>query len=151
MASADITAKDTAVKGVNSPSNYTRSAAHLIDGGEFPGILDVDTHDICKLPAGAAVTGITVISLDSAASSGSATAQFKLKVGDSSAEALHTAIGKADLAAGDVAKYSVAKIKGYEADKEPLLQLTVGTAAFTALKLLVIVDYIPATEFITAG
>ena len=35
MASVDITAFDTVVKGVNSPNCYIRSEAHLIDGSEY--------------------------------------------------------------------------------------------------------------------
>ena len=151
MASADITAKNTLVAGVNSPNNYIRSEAHLIDGTENPGVLAADTHSLFKLPAGSAVTGLTIVSLATATSSGSATAQFKVKVGTSDAEAMHTAVALADLAAGDTAKFLTTKIKGYEADKEPLIQLTVGTAAFTALKLLVIVEYLPVSDFMTAG
>lgn len=151
MAAADITAKDTVVKGVNSLNNYTRFEAHLLDGTEHPGILAADTHDLFKIPAGNAVTGITIVSLDTATSSGSATATFKAKVGTADAEALHSAVALADLAAGDTAKFLTTKIKGYAADAETLIQLTVGTAAFTKLKLLVIVEYVPVVEFMTAG
>lgn len=150
MASADITAKDTILKGVNSLNNYVRSEAHLIDGSQHAGILAADTHSLFIIPKGNMLTGLKVLSLETAASSGSATAQFKASI-NSVAEALHTAIGKADLAAGDVAVIPVEKIKGYDASYDTVIQLTVGTAAFTTLKLLVVAEYIPVVEFMTAG
>lgn len=150
MASADITAKETRLKGVNSFDNYIRRETHLIDGAENAGILAADTHSLFIIPKGNMLTGLKVLSLETAASSGSATAQFKASI-NSVAEALHTAIGKADLAAGDVAVIPVEKIKGYDASYDTVIQLTVGTAAFTTLKLLVVAEYIPVTEFLTAG
>ena len=150
MASADITTKDTIVKGVNSENNYVRSEAHILDGTENSGILAADTHDLFVIPKGNALVGLKVIALASTTSGGSATVQFKAKIG-ASAEAIHTAIGKADLAAGDVVNIPVEKIKGYDGSDATVIQLTVGTAALTALKLLVIAEYIPVKEFMTAG
>ena len=150
MASVDITGFDTVVKGVNSPNCYIRSEAHLIDGSEYSGILAVETHSLFTIPAGNALTALKVCALADTASDGSATVQFKAKIG-ASAEAIHTAIGKADLAAGDVVDLPVVKIKGYDASAATVIQLTVGTAALTALKLLVIAEYIPVKEFMTAG
>ena len=150
MASADITAKDTLVKGVNSLTNYTRSEAHILDGSENAGILAADTHSLFELPAGSMLTALKVLALDDTASSGSATVQFKAKIG-ASAEALHTAIGKADLAEGDVVNIPVEKVCAYDADNPIVIQMTVGTAALTAVKLLVVAEYIPVVEFMTAG
>lgn len=152
MASADITAKDTVVRGVNSPNNYVRSEAHLIDGTENAEILAADTHSLFKLPKGTMLTGLKICALENTASSGSATLQFKAKVGDSAAEAINSsAIAKADLQKGDVVCIPVEKIKTYDADNGAVVQLTVGTADLTALKLLVVAEYIPVTEFMTAG
>ena len=152
MASADITGKDTLVKGVNSPNYYVQSEAHLIDGTEEPGVLASDTHDLFKIAKGNMLTGLKVCALANTTSEGSATVQFKAKVGSAAAEAINgTAIGKADLQAGDVVCIPVEKIKGYDAEGDVLIQLTVGTAALTAVKLLVVAEYIPVTQFLTAG
>lgn len=152
MASADITGNDTRVKGVNSPNNYVQSEAHLLDGEEFAGILAADTHDLFKIGAGNALTGLKVCVLANTTSEGSATVQFKAKVGSGAAEAINgTAIGKADLQAGDVVSIPVEKIKAYDGTDETLIQMTVGTAALTAFKVLVVAEYIPVKQFITAG
>ena len=150
MASADITAKDTVVKGVNSPNNYLRTVAHLLDGSEHSGILASDTHSLFVIQKGNMLTGLKVVALADTTSSGSATVQFKASI-NSVAEALHTAIGKADLAAGDVVVIPVETIKGYDPSYDTVVQMTVGTAALTALKLLVFAEYLPVAEFITAG
>ncbi len=150
MASADITTKDTLVKGVNSMNNYIRSEAHILDGVENPGILAADTHSLFVIPKGNALVGLKIVALADTTSAGSATVQFKASI-NSVAEAIHTAIGKADLAAGDVVVADVAKIKGYDASYDTVIQMTVGTAALTAVKLLVIAEYLPVVEFMTAG
>ena len=151
MASADITGKDTLVKGVNSPNNYIRSEAHLLDGNEFPGILAADTHDLFRIPKGNALVRLTVVALENTASGGSATLQFKAKINGASEAVNGTAIAKADIAKGDVVVLPVAKIKGYDRENDTIIQLTVGTAALTALKLLVIADYLPVAEFMELG
>ena len=150
MANADITANDTLIKGVNSFRNYLQSEAHLIDGGEYAGILATGTHDLFKIPAGNMLVGLSIVALGDTASSGEATVQFKAKIG-SAAENIGDAIGKADLAAGDVVTLTAVKIKGYNADKDIVIEMTVGVAALTALKLFVIANYIPVEEFTTAG
>jgi hypothetical protein len=150
MTSADITALDTVVKGVNSEKNYIRSEAHILDGVENPGILAADTHSLFVIPKGNALVGLKIIALGDTTSSGSATVQFKASI-NSVAEAIHTAIGKADLAAGDVSVFDVLKIKGYDPNYDTIIQMTVGTAALTAVKLLVIAEYIPVEMFMTAG
>ena len=152
MASADITTKDTLVKGVNSENNYIRSEAHILDGVENPGILAADTHSLFKIPKGNALVGLKVISLATATSGGSATVQFKTKVGTASAEAINgSAIALAKLAAGEVHNFNAAAIVTYSATADTTIQMTVGTAALTAVKLLVIAEYIPVDMFMTAG
>ena len=150
MANADITANDTLIKGVNSFRNYLQSEAHLIDGGEYAGILATGTHDLFKIPAGNMLVGLSIVALGDTASSGEATVQFKAKI-DSAAENIGDAIGKADLAAGDVVTLTVSKIKGYNAENDIVIEMTVGVAALTGLKLFVIANYVPVKEFITAG
>ena len=150
MASADITTKDTLVKGVNSMNNYVRSEAHILDGVENSGILAQDTHDLFVIPAGNALVGLKVIALSSTTSSGSATVQFKAKVGTETATAVGSAIAKANLAAGFVQNLAVATL-AYSDTAGTTIEMTVGTAALTAVKLLVIAEYIPVHEFMTAG
>lgn len=150
MAATDITAKETIVKGVNSPNNYIRSEARLIDGAENAGLLTVETHSLFVIPKGNMLTGLKVVALAAVTSDGSATLQFKANIGDA-AEAVHTAIAVANLAKGDVHVLPVAAIKGYDADNDTTIQLTVGVAALTALKVLVVAEYIPVVEFMTAG
>jgi len=152
MASADITSKDTSVKGVNSPTNYIRSEAHLIDGVENPGILAADTHSLFVIPKGNAIVGLKVVALSDTTSAGSATVTFKVKVGTETATAVGSAIAKANLAAGFVHNLAVATLAyGSGSSDDITIQMTVGTAALTAAKLLVIVDTVPVEMFMTAG
>jgi len=151
MAATDITGKLTLVKGVNSLNNYTRSQAHLIDGSEHAGILTVETHDLFSIPKGNMLTGLKIVALVNSLSAGGATVQFKAKIGAAAESINATAIGKADLAAGDVVVLPVEKIKGYDVENDTVIQLTVGTAALTQLKLFVIAEYIPVLEFMTMG
>jgi hypothetical protein len=150
MASADITTKDTIVKGVNSENNYVRSEAHILDGTENSGILAADTHDLFVIPKGNALVGLKVIALSSTTSGGSATVQFKAKVGTETATAIGSAIAKANLAAGFVHNLAVATL-AYSATADTTIEMTVGTAALTAVKLLVIAEYIPVDMFMNAG
>ena len=82
MAATDITAKETIVKGVNSPNNYIRSEARLIDGAENAGLLTVETHSLFVIPKGNMLTGLKVVALAAVTSDGSATLQFKAKIGE---------------------------------------------------------------------
>jgi len=150
MAATDITAKETLVKGVNSPNNYIRSEARLIDGAENSGLLTVETHSLFVIPKGNMLTGLKVVALAAVTSGGSATLQFKASISDT-AEAIHTAIAVANLAKGDVHVLPVTAIKGYDAEADTTIQLTVAVAALTALKVLVVAEYIPVVEFMTAG
>lgn len=151
MAATDITGKLTLVKGVNSLNNYIRSEAHIIDGSEHTGILTVAAHDLFVIPKGNMLTGIKIVALTDTLSAGSATVQFQAKIGAAAEDINATAIGKADLAAGDVVVLPVEKIKGYDDDTDTVIQLTVGTAALTQLRLFVIAEYIPVLEFMTMG
>lgn len=146
---ADITGNETTVKGVNSV-NYVRYFAHRINGAEHSGILATGTHDLFKIPAGNLLTGIKAVALANTTSSGSATIQFKLKIGDA-AEAIGSAVGKADIQAGDSINAAVTGIKAYSGDDDLVVELVVGTAALTAVDLLVIAETVPVKEFITAG
>lgn len=148
---ADFTNIDFRVNGVNQDTNYKKQYAFCIDTAEYSGMQATGTHDIAVIPAGEAVTGLTIFVLTSAASSGSATVQFKLDF-DGTAEAVNsTALAIANLAAGDIADLSVNGIKAFDTAKECTLQFTVGTAALTAGKFLIVVDTIPVAEFINKG
>jgi hypothetical protein len=141
---ADITNKNIAVPGVNSATNYKVEHAYLLNLGTMAEIAKTGTHDLVKLPAGEALTGLKVIVIEPATSGGAATAQFKV----SGAAVNSSALALAGLAAGMVQNFNVSGIAAYG---EKVLQLTVGTADYTGGKLLVIAETIPAEMFVTAG
>lgn len=141
---ADITNKNIAVPGVNSATNFVRERAFLLDMDTTAEIAAVGTHDLVKLPAGEALTGLKVIVIAPATSGGAATAQFKVN----GASVNSTALALAGLGEGMVHCFGVSGVKAYG---ENTLQLTVGTAAYTGGKLLVIAETIPAEMFVTNG
>ena len=149
MADVDITAKDTRLNGILSDEIYIKQEAHVIDFAEL-GVNGTGTHDLFKLAPGDALVGLTVIVLTGFTSDGSATVQFKSKF-NASAEALKDAIAKADLAAGDVYKIAAPGVKGYDGSYGAVIQATVGTAALTAGKALIIASVVPAKQFLTRG
>lgn len=148
---ADLTNTDFRINGVNQDTSFIKQRSYLLDGTVNSGLLSTGTHSVIVLPKGEAVVKLRVVSLESATSSGAATLQFKIGF-DNVAEAVNSnAIALAALAAGDVYDFPVNAIKGYDDSKPPVVQLTVGTAAFTKLKLMVVVDTLPVTEFTTLG
>lgn len=151
MAAEDITGKDTVLKGVNSPNNYVRSVAHLIDGTEHAGILAMDTHDLFRIPKGNMLKELTVLALGDTTSSGAATIQFKAKTGAAAEAVNSTALAIADLAKGDAVALPVEKIKAYDPENDIIIQMTVGTAALTAIRILIVAEFLPVAEFMTAG
>lgn len=141
---ADITNKNIAVPGVNSNTNFIKQYSYVIDFGVNADVAEVGTHDIVKLPAGEALTGLKVIVLGKVTSGGAATVQFKT----SGAAVNSTALALAGLNEGLVHSLNVAGIAAYG---ENTLQLTVGTAAVTGGKVLLIAETIPAEMFVTNG
>jgi hypothetical protein len=141
---ADITNKNISIPGVNSATNFALERAYMLDFGVNADIADVGTHDLVKLPDGEALTGLKVIVIEPAASGGAATAQFKVN----GSAVNSTAIALAGMGEGMVQCFSVSGVKAYG---ENTLQLTVGSAAYTGGKLLVIAETIPAKMFVTAG
>lgn len=141
---ADITNKNISVPGVNSATNYVQERAFLLDMGVNADVSATGTHDLVKLPAGEALTGLKVIVIGGATSSGSATAQFKVNGSNINS----TALALAGLAEGMVHSFNVAGIKAYG---ENTLQLTVASASYTGGKLLIIAETIPAEMFVTNG
>ena len=141
---ADITNKNIAVPGVNSTTNFVRQYAYLLDFTVNADVADVGTHDIAKLPPGEALVGMKVVVIEKAASGGAATLQ--LKVNGSTINS--TALALAGLAEGFSHNINVTGIKAYG---ENILQATVGTAAYTGGKLLIVAETIPAEMFVTNG
>lgn len=140
----DVTNRNFAVPGVNSVANYIESKAFEFDFANVSDITAVGSHDVVKLEADKALVGLKVIVIDKATSSGSATLQFKVN-----GTAINsTAVALAALDAGYVHNFVVT---GAQAYGENTLSITVGGAAFTGGKLLVIADTIPAKMFVTAG
>jgi hypothetical protein len=141
---ADITNKNIQIPGGNSATNYKIERAYMLDFGTNAEIAATGTHDLVKLPAGEAVVGFKIVAVEGAASGGAATAQFKLN-----GSAINSsAIALAALADGMVHNVNVSGIAAYG---ENTLQLTVGGAAYTAGKLLVIVETLPVDMFVNAG
>lgn len=148
---ADITNKNCRVPGVNQDTNFMKQRSYCFDGGVVPEIMSIGTHNIIAVPVGECVAKIRVIALENSTSGGSATLQFKLSFGETSEVINSSTIAVGALAAGDVHELVVNGIKAYDAEKTPVIQLVVGSSAFTAMKLLVIVETLPVTEFMTMG
>lgn len=141
---ADITNKNISVPGVNSNTSFLKQYAFLLDFGTFAEIAAVGTHDLVKLPAGEALMTLKVVVVDKVTSGGAATAQFKVN----GAAVNSTAVALAGLAAGYTHNLNVSGVAAYG---ENTLQLTVGTAAYTGGKLLVVAETLPADLFVTNG
>jgi hypothetical protein len=147
---ADLTNRNYQVPGVNSDTNYLKQRAFMLDLGDAA-IAAVDTHDFATIPAGEAIANLRIVVLEAVTSSGSGTLQFKASF-NKVAEALHqSALAVANLAAGDVHNVAVAGVKGVDMAYEGVLQLTVGSAALTGGKVLVIVETLPAADFVRKG
>jgi hypothetical protein len=141
---ADITNKNIDVPGVNSTTNFLKQYAFELDFNTLSEIAATGTHDLKKLPAGEALVGLKVVVIEAAASGGAATAQFKVNGG-----AINTsAVALAGLAAGFVHNLNVSGVAAYG---ENTIQLTVGGAAYTGGKLLVVAETLPADLFVTNG
>ena len=148
---ADFTNIDFRANGVNQDTNYKKQYAFLVNAAEYAEMLKVGTHDFTIIPAGEAITDLNVMALADAGSAGSATLQFKIAI-DGTAEAINsTAIGLADLKAGDVHTATANKIKTFDKEKAGVLQITVGGADFTDLNFMLVVSTIPVKEFTTNG
>lgn len=147
----NITNINLNVPGVNSATNYLHQKAYCIDFATLSGIAATGTHDIIKLPKGEALQAVRLIALESAASTGSATLQFKLAFNGTAANINSTAFALAGLAQGVTQNVAVNGIKTFDAEYEGVLQMTVGSAAYTAGKFLLILETIPAEAFVTNG
>jgi hypothetical protein len=145
---ADITNKNIQIPGVNSSTNYVQQRAYILNFNTAADITAVDTHAIVSIPAGEALTGLKVIVVEDITSSGSATVQFKL-----SGTAINsTAISLTNLKKGYATAFNAANIKNNIDDETAnILQLTVGSAAITGGKIMVIAETIPVDSFINAG
>lgn len=141
---ADITNKNITVPGVNSTTNFVKQYALLLDMNTMSEIAETGTHDIFALPPGEALVGLKIVVIEKATSGGSATAQFKVN----GSAVNTTALALAALADGFTHNLNVAGIAAYGENK---IQLTVGSAAYTGGKFLVVAETLPAEMFVTAG
>jgi hypothetical protein len=148
---ADLTNIDFTVNGVNQDTNYIKQYAFMPDAKEYPAMAAVGTHDIIELPEGEAVTKLRLFVMEDAASSGAATVQFKIAFNGIAENINSTAIAITDLKAGDVIELPVNKIKGFEIGNPGIVQFTVGTAALTALKFMLVIETIPVKAFANNG
>ena len=141
---ADITNKNIFIPGVNSSTNFIQQYAAELDMNTMSEIAAAGTHDLVKLPPGEALVGLKVVVIEKATSGGAATAQFKVN-----GSAINTtALALAGLGEGFVHNFAVSGVAAYG---ENTLQLTVGTAAYTGGKFLVIAETLPAEKFVTNG
>jgi hypothetical protein len=148
---ADITNQNIRVPGVNAAGTFVKQQSYVVDFATLSGIAGTGTHDIIKLDKGDAVVGVRVVALESAASSGAATLQLKLAFHGSAANINSSAVALAGLAKGVVQNMPVSGIKSFDSEYEGVIQLVVATAAYTAGKLLLIVDTVPAEAFVVNG
>lgn len=153
---ADVTTKVARMNGFYQPNTLVKTTVHLLDFGAAPDAMGVDTHDLVKIPAGHAVTGVTVVPLVAFTSDGNATLTIKVKAGTETAASIGSAIAKANLAAGKVTKLIPSAGAQLLKDTngiyaEEVLQATVGAAAFTAGKALIIIDAIPVGDLLVNG
>ena len=148
---SDVTNKNFRIPGVNQDTNFIKQRSYCLNGAEVPEILATGTHDVIALPKGEALIGLRVIALENTASDGSATLQFKVAIGEAAENINTSAVGIASLSAGDVYDWPVNGVKGYDDTSGAVIQLAVGSAALTAVKLLVIVETLPVVEFTKLG
>lgn len=148
---ADITNKNIKVPGVNCATNYVQQYAYCVDFATLDGIAGTGTHDIVKLPKGEALLGLRIVALESATSGGSATLQFKLSVGGTATAINSSTIALAGLTAGMIQNLPANNLKSFSGDGEGVLQMVVGTAAYTGGKFLLIAETLPAEAYVTNG
>lgn len=148
---ADITNINIKVPGVNTATNYVQQYAFMVDFATLSGIAATGTHNIVKLPKGEALQSLKIFAVEGATSGGSATLQFKLSVNGTVGNVNSSAVALAGLAKGMVQNFAVTNIKAFDAEAEAILQLVVGSAAYTGGKLLLIAETIPAESFVTNG
>lgn len=144
---ADITNINIRIPGVNAATNFVQEYAFGIDFVTLSGIAATGTHSIFKLPKGEALVGLRVIAVESATSGGAATLQFKVSVNGTAANINSSTVALAGLAKGMVQRFNASGIKTFDSDVESVIQMTVGTAAYTGGKLLVIAETIPVDAY----
>lgn len=145
----DVYTQIPRLNGINQ-ENYVRHEAFLVDLKEVSDAQAVGTHTIALLPRGSAVLGLKVVVLDAVTSSGAATLAFKAQVGVGTAAAVGGSLALSSLAKGCGHALSVAGgvVQG---DGDVKLQMTVGTAAITGGRLMVVADTIPVSEYLENG
>lgn len=148
---ADITNQNIRVPGVNAAGSFVKQQSYVVDFATISGIAAIGTHDIIKLDKGDALVGVRVFAIEGVASSGAATLQLKLAFNGTAANINSSAVALAGLAKGFVQNFPVTGIKSFDNDYEGVIQMVVGTAAYTGGKLLLVVDTIPAEAFVTCG
>lgn len=145
----DVYTQIPRLNGINQ-ENYVRHEAFLVDFKEVSDAQAVGTHTIALLPRGSAVLGLKVVVLDSVTSSGAATLAFKAQVGVGTAAALGGSLALSALAGGcgHVLSPAGGTVRG---DGDVKIQVTVGTAALTGGRMMVIADTVPVSEYLENG
>lgn len=145
----DVYTQIRRLNGINQ-ENYVRHESFLVDLKEVSDAQAVGTHTIALLPRGSAVLGLKVVVLDAVTSSGAATLAFKAQVGVGTAAAVGGSLALSALAKG--CGHALSAAGGVvQGDGDVKLQMTVGTAALTGGRLMVIADTIPVSEYLENG
>lgn len=138
---ADVTNKKLQIPGVNSNTNYIQERAYEVNFTNNADISATGTHSLARIAKGEVVTGVKVIVAEAITSGGAATVQVKIN---------GTAINTSAWALSGLSKGTVYSLNanGLAITDDILLQATVGTAAITAGKLIIIVETIPVDMFL---
>lgn len=146
----NATVYDTEKKGAGLQHNLKEQRAHLIATAkaDLLGTRAVGTHNLIKIPKGKMLVGGKMVVLTAATSAGAATIQIKVGT-----VALTSAIAKADVTANKVIPLVVPAAGGdvYAADADMTIDLVVAVAALTALKVLIIPEFIDINSTMTRG
>lgn len=148
MATADLTALDIRVNGVNADSTPVRTDAYLIDVADN-GVTEVGTHKIANLPKGVAVVAARLTAIVAVAGGTGATVKVGVTDGTQTAD-VGSATAITSLDKNAVVTLS-ANGKTYFPETEPKVTITVATAALTGGKLLLEVDTVPVAAMLTKG
>ncbi len=154
MAATSILAILAALKAPFTFQKMGRDAVYDIDvtDPDLSGIETVETHNLVEVPVGQALIGAKLIVLESFTSAGAATVQFSCN-----SHNLGGALPKADLAKGDVVDLPVNDAEDtaggalYAHTTALSIDMTVGTAALTAGRFLLIPEFVDVSACTTNG
>ena len=154
MAATNISALVSPAKAPYQFQSVYETVVYDIDvtTSAYTGIESVETHNLVPIPVGKALVGGYAVVYTAVTSDGSATVQFTV-----GSETLTGALPKADLAKGDVIRLSVgdkedtAGAGTYAHTTADTLDWIVGTAALTAGRVILYLDFVDVSDATTNG